>query len=69
METVSSAQKLGQPLESRARMAVHGARRSSTNYAEGPEHQRRNDTLYMCHAMTRARVREDGPDGRGSCRS
>ena len=53
----SSAREVGPAVGIARADGRHVARRSSTNYAEGPEHQRRNYTLYMCHAMTRARVR------------
>ena len=46
----------------------HGARLSSTDPAEGLEHQERIHGEHTCRAVTRARVREDCVVGRGGGR-
>ena len=58
-------QKVGQLSGSRAD-GRHGARLSSTDQTEAPEHQGRTHVGRTCRFMTRAPVREDGVIGRGS---
>ena len=47
----------------------HGARRSSVDQAESPEHQQLNHAGHTCHAMTRVARALACSDGRGPDRN
>ena len=64
-DPASSAREVGPAVGIARADGRHGARRSSTDRAEGLEHQEIIYTVLTCRAVTRARVREDVVFGRG----